>query len=249
MPRGLLEVEGLAKDFGGITAVNDVTASFGSDELVAIIGPNGAGKTTFFNLLTGTLEPTVGHIWFDDEEITDLDAAEIAQRGMVRSFQIAQLFDRMSVLENVRVAGQTDERPFDFWSRIDDDHELTERTEEILERVGLAAKRDTPAANLSHGEQRTLEITVALGTRPKLLLLDEPSSGMSPEETTEVIELLGELADGLPIVLIEHKMAVVREVADRIIVLHRGQKIADGSPSEVRKDEQVRQVYLGEQQL
>ena len=245
----VLEVENLIKEFGGLTAVSEVTATFHDDELVAVIGPNGAGKTTFFNLLTGVLTPTAGTIQFDGDDITDLGAAAIARRGLIRSYQITQLFDELTVLENVRIAAQTDANPYEFWRPIDDHPELTDRAERVLDRVGLSDKRDEPAATLSHGEQRTLEIAVSLGTDPTMLLLDEPSSGMSPEETTDVIELLGELAADFPLMLVEHKMAVVWEVADRIIVLHKGEKIADGSPADVRTDDRVRRVYLGEEEI
>lgn len=244
----ILEVDGLTRKFGGFTAVNHVTTTF-EDEICAIIGPNGAGKTTFFNLLTGVLEPTSGRIVFQGEDITAMSPEDIARQGLMRSFQITQLFEDLTTLENVRVAVQSTTGSYNFWRSIDDYPELTNRAEELLTRVGMEGKRDQLAANLSHGEQRTLEIAVALGTDPDLLLLDEPSSGMSPEETNDVIELLGALGRDIPIVLVEHKMGVVREVADRIVVLHRGEIIADGPPDVVRQDEQVRTVYLGQQEL
>ncbi|MFC7156973.1 ABC transporter ATP-binding protein [Halomarina halobia] len=238
----ILSVDDLRKQFDGIVAVDDVTARFYEDELHAIIGPNGAGKTTFFNLLTGALTPTSGTIVFDGEEITGVPPSEIARRGLIRSYQVTKLFDGLSVLENVAVAVQTNENSYNFWGKAPP--EITDRAHEILERVDLAPKADTLASNLSHGEQRTLEIAVALGTDPKLLLLDEPTSGMSPEETRDVIQLIGELRRDLPIILIEHKMSVVNEVADRILVLHNGKKIADDVPDAVRQDREVRRVYL-----
>lgn len=249
MGEAILEVKDLTKQFGGLTAVDSVSVSFEEDSLYAIIGPNGAGKTTFFNLLTGVLQPTSGSIHFQGGEITGLNTEEIAQRGMVRSYQITSLFDNLTTLENVRVAVQTKYDPYDFWTDIDDDPEMTDRAMELLKRVGLEHRSETPAANLSHGEQRTLEIAVTLGTDPSLLLLDEPSSGMSPEETTEMIGLLGELSADLPIVLIEHKMNVVRQVADYIMVLHKGRKIADGTPEKVGSNEQVKRVYLGTHEI
>lgn len=238
----ILRVEGLTKKFEGIVAVDDVTARFYRDELHAIIGPNGAGKTTFFNLLTGALTPNKGTIVFEEEDITDLTPSEIARRGMVRSYQLTTLFDGLTVLENVAIAVQANENSYNFWSEVDP--EITTRSNEVLERVDLEDKADHLASALSHGEQRTLEIAVALGTNPDLLLLDEPTSGMSPEETREIIRLVDELQDDLPIILIEHKMSVVNEVADRILVLHNGQKIADDDPDVVRQDDEVRRVYL-----
>ena len=240
----ILRVENLRKQFEGIVAVDDVTAEFREDELHAIIGPNGAGKTTFFNLLTGALEPTSGTITFRGEDITHAKASDIARRGLIRSYQVTKLFDGLTVLENVAVAVQSNENAYNFWGEASP--AVTERAREILDRVDLSAKADSLASNLSHGEQRTLEIAVALGTDPELLLLDEPTSGMSPEETREVIELVGELREEFPVVLIEHKMSVVNEVADRILVLHNGKKIADDAPEAVRSDPEVRRVYLGE---
>lgn len=244
----VLAVQGLTKEFSGFRAVDEVSIDFW-DELTAIIGPNGAGKTTFFNLLTGELQPTAGRITFMGEDITDDSPEEISKKGLIRSYQITQLFDELTAMENVRVAIQSKSASMNFWRNIDYRPDLTERALSVLDRVGLGDKHDARAANLSHGEQRTLEIAVALGTDPEMLLLDEPSSGMSPEETTDVISLLEELATELPIVLVEHKMGVVREVADRIVVLHKGEPIADGPPADVRDDEMVRRVYLGEQKL
>lgn len=240
----ILRVEDLRKEFEGIIAVDDVTAEFHHNELRAIIGPNGAGKTTFFNLLTGALTPTSGTIMFDGKDITEADPSEIARLGIIRSYQVTKLFDGLTVLENVAVAIQSQENAYNFWRKTDP--ETDERAYEILEQVDLMSKADSLAENLSHGEQRTLEIAVALGTEPKLLLLDEPTSGMSPEETRDVIELIGELRVEFPIILVEHKMSVVNEVADRILVLHNGKKLADDTPEIVRQDEEVQQVYLRE---
>lgn len=238
----ILRVDGLTKKFEGLTAVDDVTAEFQDGELNAIIGPNGAGKTTFFNLLTGSLEPTSGAVHFEGQDITGMNPSGIARRGIIRSYQVTKLFEELSVLENVAIAVQSNSMSYNFWQPTDP--KISERAREILDRVGLTGKADALAANLSHGEQRTLEIAVTLGTDPKFLLLDEPTSGMSPEETTEVIELIRELQSDFPIILIEHKMDVVNEVADNIIVLYNGRKIADDEPSVVQRNEEVRQVYL-----
>ncbi|WP_250137759.1 ABC transporter ATP-binding protein [Halorientalis salina] len=235
-------MEGLTKKFDGLTAVNDVSVEFLDEELHAIIGPNGAGKTTFFNLLTGALTPTSGRIHFDGEDITDVGPSGIARRGIIRSYQVTKLFEGLTVLENVSIAVQSDSMSYNFWRPTDP--AIGDRAYEILERVGLANKADSLASDLSHGEQRTLEIAVALGTEPEMLLLDEPTSGMSPEETTEVIELIHQLQGDFPVVLIEHKMNVVNEVADKIMVLYNGEKIADDVPSVVQDNEEVRRVYL-----
>lgn len=245
----ILETSNLTKEFDGLVAVDDVSVSFMPDELYAIIGPNGAGKTTFFNLVTGVLQPTRGSIRFNGDDITDLSVRDVARRKLIRSYQITQIFEGLSVVENVRIAVQSDHQAYNFWKDISDIPELTERAEEILREVGLEDKREVQAGNLSHGEQRTLEIAIALGSDPEMLLLDEPSSGMSPEETTEVIELIDSLATRLPIVLIEHKMSVVRQVADEILVLHNGEVLAFGPPDEIQEDERVREVYLGGQSL
>lgn len=244
MSSTLLETEGLTKKFDSVVAVDDVDAVFEEGVLYAIIGPNGAGKTTFFNLLTGTLKPTTGTIIFKNENITDLTPEEIAQRHIIRSYQTTTVFDGLSVLENVRVSVQAHHSIYNFWTDTSNMPELITEAERALDRVGLLEKRDAMAANLSHGEQRTLELAIALGGDPDLLLLDEPSSGMSAEETTEIINLIQEIAEDVTIILVEHKMSVVMQVSDRIMVLHDGAVLADGTPDEVRNDETVRRVYL-----
>lgn len=238
----ILQVDDLTKEFEGLVAVDNVSAEFKNEELHAVIGPNGAGKTTFFNLLTGALTPTSGQIRFEGEDITNVGPSEIARRGIIRSYQVTKLFEELTVLENVSIAVQSDSMSYNFWQSTDP--EIGDRAHEILERVGLDRKADNLASDLSHGEQRTLEIAVALGTEPKMLLLDEPTSGMSPEETTEVIGLINQLREDFPVILIEHKMDVVNEVADKIMVLYNGEKIADDVPSEVQQNEEVRRVYL-----
>ena len=245
----ILKTANLTKQFGELTAVNDVSVSFEYDKLYAIIGPNGAGKTTFFNIVTGVLQPTQGKIQFDGEDITDLSVEEVSKKKLIRSYQITQIFEELSVMENVRIAVQSNSNPYNFWKDVSDIPKLTERAEKVLSDIGLEQQRDMPAGNLSHGEQRTLEIGIALGSNPKMLLLDEPSSGMSPEETTEVIELVNNLSDSLPIVLIEHKMSVVRQVADEILVLYNGEVLAFDTPNKIQQNKRVREVYLGGEKL
>lgn len=240
----LLETEHLTKKFESVVATDDVTTSFEEGMLHAIIGPNGAGKTTFFNLLTGKLKPTSGEIYFKGERITDLDPEDIAQRHMIRSYQVTNVFESLSVLENVRVAVQAQETMYNFWSDTEDMPEFADRAEGILDRIGLRNKAEAIAGNLSHGEQRTLELAIALGGNPDLLLLDEPTSGMSSEETGQMIDLIQELSEEATIILVEHKMSVVMQVADRIKVLHNGRILSDGTPEEIRSDEEVQRVYL-----
>jgi branched-chain amino acid transport system ATP-binding protein len=240
----LLETENLVKEFGAVVATDGITTSFEEGKLHAIIGPNGAGKTTFFNLLSGKLKPTSGEIFFKEERITDLDPEEIAQRHMIRSYQVTNVFESLSVLENVRVSVQAQNTIFNFWSDTEDMAELVDEAERILDRVELLHKSEAKAGNLSHGEQRTLELAIALGGQPDLLLLDEPTSGMSSEETADMIDLIQELNEETTIILVEHKMSVVMEVADHIKVLHNGRILSEGTPEEIRSDEEVQRVYL-----
>lgn len=241
----ILTTENLTKQFGGLVAVNEISCSFDRDQVTSIIGPNGAGKTTFFNLLTGALAPTSGNITFQGNDITAEGMTEVARRGILRSYQTTTVFEELSVFENVRIAVQQDEHAYTFWKAADDIDEINQITESLLDRLKLIDKSDKHAGELSHGDRRKLEVAIALGGDPQLLLLDEPSSGMSPEETKEIIQLVDNLSAELPIILIEHKMSIVMEVADRILVLHEGSVIADGTPAEIRSDSRVQEVYLG----
>jgi len=250
MAEELLRTTGLEKHFGGVTAVDDVDFSLSTGETVALIGPNGAGKTTFFNLLTGSLSPSAGTVEFrtDDEwlDVTDLDTHETAQAGIHRSYQVTNVFPTSTVLENVRVAAQahgSDTRR--FWRHVDSFEAYREEAMAILERVGLAALADRPAQALSHGEKRNLELGIALAGDPDLLLLDEPAAGVSSESVDDVVELIRDVARDHAVLLVEHNMDVVMDLADRIAVLHRGALIADGEPEAVRADERVREAYLG----
>jgi len=252
----LLETEGLTKRFGGITAVDGVDFALETGELCSIIGPNGAGKTTFFNLLTGVLEPSDGTIRFypaaraDGDGPVDITAAapdETALAGIHRSYQITNLFPTLSVLENVRVAAQAS-RGTDSWKLWRNVAEFEDHYAEaaaILERIGLAEEAETVTENLSHGEKRSLEIGVALAGDPDLLLLDEPTAGVSSEGVEEVVALIEDVAADHSVMLIEHNMEVVMDISDRIAVLHRGELIADGPPADVRDDEVVQEAYLG----
>jgi branched-chain amino acid transport system ATP-binding protein len=241
---GLLNIRGLKKQFGMLVAVDDVSTSFYEDELCAIIGPNGAGKTTVFNLLTGELEPTAGEISFDGVDITEYSPHEIARTGLIRSFQITNVFEDMTVYDNDQTAVLSNRFHYDFWRQRDGMDEVEERCYDLLSRMDLDEEREKTAGNLSHGDQRMLEITLALAKDPDLLLLDEPTSGMSSAETSDMIDVINDLAEDIPIVLIEHKMSFVRNVADRLLVLHNGQVLADGDPDTVRENKQVQDVYL-----
>jgi branched-chain amino acid transport system ATP-binding protein len=241
----LLRTEGLTRAFGSLVAVDRVDITVRRGELRSIIGPNGAGKTTFFRLIAGEVRPTAGRIWFDGRDITGLPQHRIARLGVAKSYQITNIFPRLTVLENVRVAAQGPARAFDFWSRADRRAEIRHHARAVLDRVGLGAKAHRLAAHLSHGEKRHLELAIALASDPLLLLLDEPTAGMSPEETEETMRLIRELAEGRTVVLVEHKMKVVMKVSDRITVLHQGQVLAEGTPDEIRANAAVQQTYLG----
>ena len=241
----LLETERLTRSFGSLVAVNGVSLVIRRGELRSIIGPNGAGKTTLFRLISGEMAPSSGRVKFRDADITGLPQHRVCRLGIAKSYQITNIFPRLTVLENVRVAVQGYARSFNFWSRADRIAGCRERAVEILETVGLARRTERLAAHLSHGEKRHLEIGITLASEPVLLLLDEPTAGMSPEETDETMVLIRELARGRTVVLVEHKMKLVMGVSDRVTVLHQGQVLADGSPDEIRNNALVQETYLG----
>ena len=232
--------------FGALTAVNGVTLSVAPRERRAIIGPNGAGKTTLFNLITGHLAPTAGRILFEGAPIAGLPPYARARRGISRSFQRTNVFPRLPVLENLRLAAAARGRGnYDLLGSVDRLWVPIERARSAAEAVGLTDRLDAPAGALSYGEQRQLEIGIALATDPKLLLLDEPTAGMSPEETLRMTELLAGLPRAITLLIIEHDMDVVFTLADRITVLHHGEVLAEGTAAEVRADPRVYDVYLG----
>ena len=246
MSAPILRVEGLGKRFGGFTALAEVTADFSPGRLTAIIGPNGAGKSTFFNLISGSLPPSEGRILFEGRDITGEPQHRFAHLGIAKSFQITNLFPQLSVLENVRVAAQAMRSRFDVWTRRESYRDLVERAEALLATVGLAARRHEPVESLAHGDQRSLEIAVALACDPRLLLLDEPTAGMSPEEARAMMDLILRLNRERTVILVEHRMKLVMGISDRILVLHHGRLLAEGTPDEIRAHEEVRRVYLGQ---
>jgi len=242
----LLETVGLVKHFGGLIATDQVSLSVRAGELHAVIGPNGAGKTTLVAELAGELAPDGGTIRFAGEDITRLKAARRAHRGLARSFQITSIFREFSALDNVALAVQARAgHSFRFWRRAQRDERLQAPARALLADMGLGARGDVPAANLSHGEKRALEIAMALAARPRLLLLDEPMAGMGPEDSARMVEYLKRLKGSVAILLVEHDMDAVFALADRITVLVYGRVIATGTPAEIRADESVRRAYLG----
>ena len=242
----ILETKNLSKHFGALIAVDGVDYSVDSGELRSIIGPNGAGKTTFFNMIAGDLTPTEGQVIFDGEDVSEVPAHERSHLGIGRTYQITNIFPKLSVLENIRIAAQSRKTTFNLWSTVMGHRELIDKSDEIIERINLTEKRDELAGTLAHGEQRYLEIGIALATDPKLLLLDEPTAGMSPEETLQTGEFIKGLADPLTIVLVEHDMEVVLGISDKITVLHNGAFLAEGTVEEVRANAEVQRVYLRE---
>jgi branched-chain amino acid transport system ATP-binding protein len=242
----LLELQGVSRFFGALSAVNGVSLGVDQHERRAIIGPNGAGKTTLFNLVTGHLVPTSGRILFAGRPITGLPPHRVARRGISRSFQRNNLFPRLSVLENLRLAAAAGGRgSWNLFGSVARLREPLARAHEAAEAVGLAARLPDEVGRLSYGEQRQLEIGVALATQPTLLLLDEPTAGMSPEETQRMARLLAGLPRAVTMLIIEHDMDVVFSLADRITVLHGGEVLVDGAPEAVRADPRVYEVYLG----
>jgi len=213
-------------------------------ELRSVIGPNGAGKTTFFNLLTGVLPSSGGRILFKGRDITRLPAHAVSRLGIARSYQVTNIFGDLSVFENVRIAAQSRVTHYRFWGHADRLAAVNERAEEILRHLGLTGKRDVRGAELSHGDQRYLEIGIALATDPDFLLLDEPTAGMSPEETRRTAAFVRRLAGHVTVVVVEHDMEVVMGISDRITVLNYGEVLAEGTPAEIRANPDVRRVYL-----
>ncbi len=242
----ILKTVGLSKHFGGLAALEDVNFNMPAEgRLRAIIGPNGAGKTTFFNVVCGILQPTHGKIYFDGRDITGMPMYRISKLGIARTMQIKSVFGKMSVGDNVRVAIQSRQRfmnPFKNYLRY---AQISRKVDEILDLVGLKEHARELAENLDYGNLCLLEIAVALGTDPKLLLLDEPVSGMSPGETQRTVETIKRLSEKIDLILIEHDMGVVLNIAEIITVLNFGKTLAEGTPAEIVKDPHVQEAYLG----
>ena len=243
----ILKTESLGKSFGALTAVKDVSLAIEAGSLHSIIGPNGAGKTTLFNLLTGTFPPTSGRIFLDQEDITGTPANRIAHLGLARSFQRTNVFPAFSLLDNVWVAAFATGRSWKglLFRNANRYPEANERARQALRDVGLIDKQSHLAREISHGEQRQLELAIALAAAPRVLLLDEPAAGLSPEETRRMVSLVRTLKGRYTIVLIEHKMDIIMSVSDRISVMHFGSLIAEGSPEEIQRNPEVRRAYLG----
>ena len=243
-----LETRELTVRFGGHVAVDAVSCAFRPGTLTAIVGPNGAGKTTYFNLISGQLEATAGRVFVGGDEVTSLPAPERTRRGLGRAFQLTNLFPNLSVLENVRLAVQARRGlGLNLWSIWSNHRALVAEAEAILERIALAARRDAPASSLPHGDQRKLEVGILLALEPMVFMFDEPTAGMSVDEVPVILDLIREIKrdTSRTILLVEHKMDVVRELSDRIIVLHNGKLAADGAPAEVIASPVVQQAYLG----
>lgn len=246
MTAPLLAVDNVGMRFGGFTALQGVTTEFRPGRVTSIIGPNGAGKSTFFNVLSGVLTPSTGSVRFKGADLKGTRQHEFVHRGIARSYQITNIFPDLSVHENVRVAAQAGRSRYNIWTDRKTFSELDARADKALESVGLIARRNETAKFLAHGQQRALEIAIALISDPEVLLLDEPTAGMGPEETKEMVTLLEKLAAERTILLVEHKMKMILGLSDRILVLHHGQLIADGSPQDIQTDPEVRRVYLGQ---
>jgi branched-chain amino acid transport system ATP-binding protein len=240
-----LEARDVGKRFGNFQALQGITLQFRAGELCAIIGPNGAGKSTFFNVLSGSLAPTTGQVLFRGQDVTGLAPHAYARLGIAKSFQITNVFRQLSAHENVRVAAQMRHSRFDFLSSRAKLRQVDDEAAALLARVGLAAHGRRAAGDLAHGQQRALEIAMALAADPQLLLMDEPTAGMSPEETTVMMDLITRLAAERTVILVEHKMKLVMGICRRLIVLHHGEFLADGTPEDIRSNAEVRRVYLG----
>jgi branched-chain amino acid transport system ATP-binding protein len=242
----ILQLKEVSKHFGGLEVLSGINLEVLSGMVTSVIGPNGAGKTTLFNVISGKFPVSSGTIHFKGRDITGLKEHEITLAGLARSFQITNIFLNLTVWDNLFLAAQTrSPRRTRLLTPADKLDEVKERSEAILKQIGLAPFRDTPAGQLSHGDQRHLEIGMTLATGPELLLLDEPTSGMSPAEAHQTMELIKDLSRSVTILLIEHNMDIVMNISDRIVVLNFGRKIAEGSPEAIADDPEVCRVYLG----
>ncbi len=241
----MIKVDNLSKAFGALRAVDGLSFETIPNKVTSIIGPNGAGKSTAFNLIAGTLPPDTGRVELDGHNITGLPPHALVPFGIARSFQITNLFFGLSVFENVRLACQTLERRGSYLQRLDRMQPPRERSREMLKQFGLTESADELVGNLSHGDQRRVEIAICMAMKPKLLMLDEPTQGMSPAETAEIDTLIRSLAGQVTVLLIEHDIDLVMGLSDRVIVMHQGRKLFDGTPSEARASTEVRDAYLG----
>jgi branched-chain amino acid transport system ATP-binding protein len=244
-PGSALQVKNVSRNFSGLKAVRDVNLHIDTGERVSMIGTNGAGKSTLFNLIAGVFPPSTGHIILFGEDVTQFSTARRAKRGLARTFQTSKLFNQLNVAENVYVAlGGKEFRGGSLvpsWRNI----ERWTRVESLLHQVGLGAQGSHVVADLSHGEQRQLELAMALALKPRLLILDEPAAGFSPAERGHLIDFIRQLPEEITLLLIEHDMDIALAVAHRVVVMHEGEKILEGTPTEIRKSEQVRDIYLG----
>jgi branched-chain amino acid transport system ATP-binding protein len=242
----ILEIDGVSMRFGRFQALTNISVAFQPDRLTAIIGPNGAGKSTFFNIISGAFPPSSGRIIFQGSNITGSAQHEFTRLGISKSFQITNVFKHLSAHENIRVAAQMPVSRFALFKPRSSLHELVEQADALLARVGLTRVRDKQAGDLAHGQQRALEVAMALASQPKLLLMDEPTAGMSPEETVTMMNLITSLSAERTVILVEHKMKLVMGICERLIVLHQGEFLAEGTPDDIRTNDEVKRVYLGQ---
>jgi len=244
----ILSAQNVGRNFGGFRALSGISVDFRKGKLTSIIGPNGAGKSTFFNLLSGAFPPSEGRIVFEGRDITGTPQHKFAALGIAKSFQITNVFPQLPVHENVRVALQALVSRYQIWKPRASLPELADKADALLAIVGLTDRRHRAAGTMAHGEQRALEIAMALAANPRLLLLDEPTAGMSPEETKAMMDLILKLAAERTVVLVEHKMKLVMGISDRLLVLHHGELLAEGTPDDIRHNDTVKRVYLGQRE-
>jgi len=244
----ILTTQGLTKDFGGLRAVDSVTLDIGQRKLTSVIGPNGAGKTTLYNLVTGLIKPDSGRIIFNGEDITNLPIHKIVKKGISRSFQILNLFNELTLFENVWLGVQSQQgHGPEVFSNPDKFHSVKEETYRIIREIGLSGKEEVPVKLLSYGDRRILEITISLTAKPSLLLLDEPTSGLVSEDRKRLSEFMKKLSSQLTLIVVEHDMDVVLSISDHIVVMHQGKILAQGTPDEIRGNDKVQEAYLGGQ--
>ena len=245
-PVPILEVQSVSRYFGKFQALHNITTRFQAGELTAIIGPNGAGKSTFFNVISGAIASSSGTVHFEGRDISSMAQHDYARAGIAKSFQITNVFKHLSAHENVRVALQVQTSRYQILRPRAAYTEVSDKADALLVKVGLANSRSKLAGDLAHGQQRSLEVAMALACEPKLLLMDEPTAGMSPQETVVMMDLITQMAAERTIILVEHKMKLVMGLCKRLLVLHHGELLAEGSPDDIRTNAEVKRVYLGQ---